>query len=248
MSLSRRSGRGGVPQHGHASNPSASACSATARSARRSPSCSPSAPSEIERFTGRRPVIAGVLTRSRGDFEEILADSELIVELIGGIEPARDYVLQAMRAGRARRHRQQAAALPARRGAVRSGRASTACSCASRPPSPASCRSSACSRSRSPARPSSASTGSSTAPPTSSSPRWTQRLHLRGGAGRGSAPRLRRGRPLRRRQRPRRRREDGDPRAAGLRHARAPRPGPLRGHRAPAGRRHASTRASSASA
>jgi homoserine dehydrogenase len=49
---------------------------------------------------GLRPQISGVLTRSRGDFEEILAGSDLIVELIGGIEPARDYVLRAMRAGR----------------------------------------------------------------------------------------------------------------------------------------------------
>jgi homoserine dehydrogenase len=55
---------------------------------------------EIERFNGRRPVISGVLTRSRGDFEQILADSDLLVEVIGGIEPARDYLLRAMRAGR----------------------------------------------------------------------------------------------------------------------------------------------------
>jgi homoserine dehydrogenase len=50
--------------------------------------------------TGLRPELSGVLTRSRGDFEQLLADSELIVELIGGIEPARDYVLRAMRAGK----------------------------------------------------------------------------------------------------------------------------------------------------
>jgi homoserine dehydrogenase len=50
--------------------------------------------------TGLRPEIAGVLTRSRGDFEEILERSDLIVELMGGIEPARDYVLRAMRAGK----------------------------------------------------------------------------------------------------------------------------------------------------
>src|SRR5690242_15176015 len=55
---------------------------------------------EIERFNGRRPVIAGVLTRTRGDFAEILADADLVVELIGGIEPAREHVLAAMRAGR----------------------------------------------------------------------------------------------------------------------------------------------------
>jgi homoserine dehydrogenase len=49
---------------------------------------------------GLRPQVSGVLTRSRGDFEEILAGSDLIVELIGGIEPARDYVLRAMRDGK----------------------------------------------------------------------------------------------------------------------------------------------------
>ncbi len=50
--------------------------------------------------TGLRPELSGVLTRSRGDFEEILEGSDLVVELIGGIEPAREYVLRAMRAGR----------------------------------------------------------------------------------------------------------------------------------------------------
>jgi homoserine dehydrogenase len=55
---------------------------------------------EIERFNGRRPVISGVLTRTQGDFEEILAGCDLLVELIGGIEPAREYVLAALRAGK----------------------------------------------------------------------------------------------------------------------------------------------------
>jgi homoserine dehydrogenase len=55
---------------------------------------------EIERFNGRRPVVGGVLTRSRGRFEEILAGADLIVEVMGGIEPARQYLLSAMRAGR----------------------------------------------------------------------------------------------------------------------------------------------------
>jgi len=49
---------------------------------------------------GLRPELAGVLTRSQGDFEEILEGSDLIVELMGGIEPARSHVLAAMRAGR----------------------------------------------------------------------------------------------------------------------------------------------------
>jgi homoserine dehydrogenase len=55
---------------------------------------------EIERFNGRAPVIAGVLTRTRGSFPEILADADLVVELIGGIEPAREHLLAAMRAGK----------------------------------------------------------------------------------------------------------------------------------------------------
>ncbi|HET7122235.1 MAG TPA: homoserine dehydrogenase [Solirubrobacterales bacterium] len=54
----------------------------------------------VEAATGRRPEIAGVLTRGEGDFAEILASSDLIVELIGGTDPARDYVLEALRAGR----------------------------------------------------------------------------------------------------------------------------------------------------
>jgi len=55
---------------------------------------------EIERFNGRRPVVSGVLTRARGDFEQILSDADLLVELMGGIEPAREYLLAAMRSGK----------------------------------------------------------------------------------------------------------------------------------------------------
>jgi homoserine dehydrogenase len=54
----------------------------------------------IEADVGMRPELAGILTRSQGDFEEILRDSDLVVELIGGTEPAREYVLRAMAAGR----------------------------------------------------------------------------------------------------------------------------------------------------
>ena len=50
--------------------------------------------------TGRRPELSGILTRSRGDFDEILRASDLVVELIGGVEPARRYVLAALRGGR----------------------------------------------------------------------------------------------------------------------------------------------------
>jgi homoserine dehydrogenase len=54
----------------------------------------------VAAVTGLRPEIAGVLTRSQGDFEAIVADSDLVVELIGGIDPARDYVIRAMAAGK----------------------------------------------------------------------------------------------------------------------------------------------------
>ncbi|HEY0345710.1 MAG TPA: homoserine dehydrogenase [Solirubrobacteraceae bacterium] len=54
----------------------------------------------VAAITGLRPQISGVLTRSRGDFDAILAGCDLVVELIGGLEPARDYVVRAMRAGR----------------------------------------------------------------------------------------------------------------------------------------------------
>jgi homoserine dehydrogenase len=54
----------------------------------------------VERLTGRTPTIVGVLTRSRGEFDEILEGSEMIVELIGGVEPAYEYVRRALDAGR----------------------------------------------------------------------------------------------------------------------------------------------------
>jgi homoserine dehydrogenase len=54
----------------------------------------------VEAATGRRPEISGVLTREEGDFGAILERSDLIVELIGGTDPAHDYVLDALRAKR----------------------------------------------------------------------------------------------------------------------------------------------------
>jgi homoserine dehydrogenase len=54
----------------------------------------------IAHVTGLRPEVSGVLTTSRGDFEEILASSDLIVEVMGGIDPAHDYVTRAIRAGK----------------------------------------------------------------------------------------------------------------------------------------------------
>jgi homoserine dehydrogenase len=54
----------------------------------------------IEAEVGLRPELSGVLTRSQGEFEDLLERSDLIVELMGGIEPARDYVLRALGTGR----------------------------------------------------------------------------------------------------------------------------------------------------
>src|SRR5579884_3263939 len=48
----------------------------------------------IERMTGLRPELCGVMTRRSGSFDEILEQADLIVELIGGIEPAREWLLR----------------------------------------------------------------------------------------------------------------------------------------------------------
>jgi homoserine dehydrogenase len=49
---------------------------------------------------GRRPEIAGVLTRSQGDYGDILERSDLIVEVMGGLDPALGYVTEALQAGK----------------------------------------------------------------------------------------------------------------------------------------------------
>ena len=54
----------------------------------------------VAAVAGRRPEISGVLRRSEGDFDEILASADIVVELIGGTDPARDYVLRALGAGK----------------------------------------------------------------------------------------------------------------------------------------------------
>ena len=54
----------------------------------------------VAEVAGRRPKVSGVLGRKQGDFDEILAASDVIVELIGGIDPAREYVTRALREGR----------------------------------------------------------------------------------------------------------------------------------------------------
>jgi homoserine dehydrogenase len=54
----------------------------------------------VEEVSGRRPRVSGVLSRKRGDFERILARSEIVVELIGGTDPALEHVTRALEEGR----------------------------------------------------------------------------------------------------------------------------------------------------
>ncbi len=60
----------------------------------------PTEADRIELVTGLRPELSGIVTRSSGSFDELLERSDLIVELIGGVDPAREWVMRAIRAGR----------------------------------------------------------------------------------------------------------------------------------------------------
>jgi homoserine dehydrogenase len=55
---------------------------------------------EVEAVAGRRPEIVGVLRRSEGEFDDLLERSEIVVEVMGGTDPARDHVLRALQGGR----------------------------------------------------------------------------------------------------------------------------------------------------
>ncbi len=54
----------------------------------------------VEEVSGRRPKVTGVLSSKDGNFDEILAASDIVVELIGGTDPALDYVTRALKEGR----------------------------------------------------------------------------------------------------------------------------------------------------
>jgi homoserine dehydrogenase len=54
----------------------------------------------VEEVSGRRPRVSGALSRGHGDFDRILSRSDVIVELMGGTDPALDYVTRALEAGR----------------------------------------------------------------------------------------------------------------------------------------------------
>src|SRR6266540_6874032 len=54
----------------------------------------------VEEVSGRRPKVTGVLSSKKGSFDEILAASDIVVELIGGTDPTLDYVTRALKEGR----------------------------------------------------------------------------------------------------------------------------------------------------
>jgi len=54
----------------------------------------------ISAAIGREVQLTGVLQRRKGKFDEILEASDVIVELMGGIDPALDYVTRALESGR----------------------------------------------------------------------------------------------------------------------------------------------------
>ena len=54
----------------------------------------------VESATGKSLELSGVLTTSQGNFEEILAGADIIVELMGGTDTAREHVLAALNAGK----------------------------------------------------------------------------------------------------------------------------------------------------
>ena len=179
----------------------------------------------VEAATGRRPEIAGVLTPlARATSTRSSPARDVVVELIGGIEPARE-----LRA-RARCAAGQATWSPP----TSSCSPSTATSC-SRPR--ASGRRAAALRGRGRRRGPGDPRDPGEPRPRPRSRRCfgivngttnfiltemaRDRRLLRGRAGPGPGARLRRGRPDRGRRRRRRRGEDGDPRPARLRHARS---------------------------
>lgn len=54
----------------------------------------------VEAATGRRPEVVGVLTRSQGDFDEILSNSDVIVEVMGGLDPTKEMIERALSSGK----------------------------------------------------------------------------------------------------------------------------------------------------
>ena len=171
-------------------------------------------------------------------------DVDLVVEVIGGIEPARSLILAALEHGASVVTANKALLAEDGADAVRGRREGRRATSTTRPPSPARSRSCGRCASRSPATGSPGCSASSTAPPTSSSTRWTPRAPA--SPRRSRRPRqlgLRRGRPDRRRRGLRRRRQGRDPGQPRLPHPGDRRRRPPRGHhRGHRGRRRVGAR------
>jgi homoserine dehydrogenase len=54
----------------------------------------------VEEVSGRRPRVSGVVSSKKGSFDRLLSRSDIIVELIGGTDPALDYVTRSLEAGK----------------------------------------------------------------------------------------------------------------------------------------------------
>ena len=164
---------------------------------------------------------------------------DVVVEVIGGIEPARELILAALQARQAGRHRQQGAAGQRRRRAVRRRRRRRASTCCSRRRSPAASRS---------IRPLRESLAGEPHPPRHGHRQRHDQLHPhpddRGGRRYGDALAeaqslgLRRARPHRRRRGLRRRRQGGDHRVDRVRRPGRRRRRLPRGHQPDHRRRH----------
>ena len=198
-----------------------------------------SARTQVEAISGRRPEIAGVLRRSEGDFDEILADARDRRRADRRHRPGARLRAAGAARRQARGHRQQAADRPARRRAVRRRARGRASSCASRRRWPGVVPVIRVIQESLAATEITKVFGIVNGTTNFILTEMAQhRRLLRGRPGAGPGAGLRRGRPDRRRRRRRRRGEDGDPRPARLRHAGQPRRRHLRGdHRDPA-RRH----------
>ena len=196
-------------------------CSSTATSSPAAPAPASSSSASPCATSTRRATSTSRSELFTTDAESLILGADIVVELIGGIEPARSYILQALNSGADVDHRQQGAARHPRPRAVRGRRAGRRPALLRGGRRPGRSRSSGRCATASPATASSASSASSTARRTSSSTAWTPTATtFEDALADGDRPRLRRGRPDRRHRGLRRRAEGGDPREPRLPHRR----------------------------
>ena len=190
------------------------------------------------RARGTRPSTAALLTTDAMGLAT-RPDIDIVIEVIGGIEPARVAAAGGDEGRQVGGHREQGPAGRGRRGAARGRPGRAASTCTTRRPWPG--RSRCCARcaSRWPATPCTGCSASSTAPPTTSWTGWTPPARASPSAlERGPGPRLRRGRPDRGRGGLRRGGQGRDPGQPGLPHRGHRRGRVPRGHHRGDRRRH----------